>query len=38
MIVLAHHHMLTSGLEAMDDIKVSNALAVAEIIMGSTRC
>ena len=37
MIVLAHHHMLASGFEGMDEIKLSNGLAVAEMIAGSTR-
>ena len=38
MIVLAHHHMLASGFDGMDEIKLSNGLAVAEMIAGSNRC
>ena len=38
MIVLAHHHMLASGFEGMDEIKLSNGLAIAKIIAGSNRC
>ncbi len=38
IIVLAHHHMLASGFEGMDEIKLSNGLAVAEMIAGSSRC
>ena len=38
MIVLAHHHMLASGFEGMDEIKLSNGLAVAKMIAGSNRC
>ena len=38
MIVLAHHHMLASGFGGMDEIKLSNGLAVAKMIAGSNRC
>ena len=38
MIVLSHHHMLTSGFDGMDEIRLLNGEEVAEIIAGSCRC
>ena len=37
-IVLSHHHMLTSGFDGMDEIRLLNGEEVAEIIAGSCRC
>ena len=38
MIILAHHYMLASGFDGMDEIKLSNGNAVADRIAGSNRC
>ena len=38
VIILSHHHMLSTGFDALDDINLLNGNLVAEIIAGSRRC
>lgn len=38
LIVLSHHHMLQSGFDGMDEIKLHNGDIVAQIIASSNRC
>lgn len=38
IILLAHHHMLTSGFDGMDEINLQNGRQVADIIASSKRC
>jgi|TARA_B110000444_G_scaffold168707_1_gene157587 3',5'-cyclic AMP phosphodiesterase CpdA len=38
IILLAHHHMLTSGFDGMDKINLQNGRQVADIIAASKRC
>ena len=38
ILILAHHHMLTSGFDALDEINLLNGRHVAEVIAASGRC